>query len=74
MESSRQKLDPNPRDDAGTFSRIFFLWMVPLLKKGYSKILTLEDIFRPLKSDQSESIGDRLARSVFFPFDSSFSL
>lgn len=64
MESSRQKLQPNPRDDTNFFSKIFFIWTIPLFKKGYSKILQMEDMFRPLNCDRSDSMGDRLERQV----------
>lgn len=60
MESSQRKLPPNPRDNTNFFSKIFFLWTIPLFKKGYSKILQMEDMFRPLKVDLSESLGNRL--------------
>lgn len=62
MESTRKTLPPNPRENANIFSVLFFAWTVPLFKKGYSKILELDDIFKPLKSDQSDSLGERLER------------
>lgn len=33
MEASHQKLRPNPRDSANFFSKIFFIWTIPLFKK-----------------------------------------
>lgn len=60
MESSHIKLEPNPRDITNFLSKIFFIWTIPLFKKGYSKILQMEDMFRPLKSDHSDLLGDRL--------------
>lgn len=62
MESTRKTLPPNPRENANIFSVLFFAWTVPLFKKGYSKILELDDIFKPLKSDQSNLLGERLER------------
>lgn len=65
MESSQQKYPPNPRDSTNIFSILFFSWTIPLFKKGYGKILELEDMFRPLKSDHSNLLGDRLERYGF---------
>lgn len=31
-----------------------------LFKKGYSKILAMDDMYSPLKCDYSGSLGDRL--------------
>lgn len=60
MESFRRKLPPNPREKANILSVLLFTWTLPLFRKGYAKILELEDIFQPLTSDRSESLGDRL--------------
>lgn len=60
MESTRRKLPPNPRENANFLSVLFFVWTLPLFKKGYAKVLELEDIFQPLTSDRSESLGNRL--------------
>lgn len=60
MESTHQKLKSNPREKTNFLSIIFFAWTIPLFKKGYGKILQLEDLFQPLNSDKSELLGDRL--------------
>lgn len=60
MESATRKLPPNPRENANVLSVLFFVWTLPLFKKGYAKVLELEDIFQPLISDRSESLGNRL--------------
>lgn len=60
MESFQRKLPPNPHESANWFSKIFFTWTVPFFKKGYHKVLQLDDIFQPKACDQSESLGDRL--------------
>lgn len=60
MDTSRRKLPENPREKAGLLSILLFYWTIPLFKKGYGKILQLDDIFKPLKSDQSELLGNRL--------------
>lgn len=62
MESSQQKSPPNPRDTTNFVSALFFTWTFPLFKKGFSKILQMEDMFRPLKCDHSDLLGDRLEK------------
>lgn len=60
MEASHKNLPPNPRQKSNFLSIIFFAWTVPLFKKGYGKVLQLEDLFRPLSGDNSSSLGERL--------------
>lgn len=60
MESSQRKFLPNPREKTNFLSIILFTWTIPLFKKGYGKVLQIEDVFRPLKSDNSDLLGDRL--------------
>ena len=62
MESTQQKCSPNPRDNTNIFSILFFTWTIPLFKKGYGKILQIEDMFQPMKSDHSNLLGDRLEK------------
>lgn len=60
MESNHCQLPPNPRESAHVLSVVFFTWTLPLFKKGYEKILKLGDIFQPLITDRSDTLGDRL--------------
>lgn len=60
MESNQRELPPNPRETANIWSIIFFGWTIPLFKKGYATVLQLNDVFRPLNCDKSQSLGDRL--------------
>lgn len=60
MESTKRKFAQNPRENANIFSVLLFYWTIPIFKKGYRKILELEDIFQPLNVDRSEELGDRL--------------
>lgn len=62
METSVPKLPTNPRDKANIFSILFFCWTLPLFKKGFRKVLDIEDIFQPIKVDKSKTLGDRLER------------
>lgn len=60
MESTQYKLPPNPRDSANCLSKMLFAWTLPFFKKGYNKVLKLEDLFQPMKCDKSELLGNRL--------------
>ncbi|XP_055304324.1 ATP-binding cassette subfamily C member 4-like [Sitodiplosis mosellana] len=60
MESIQRNLPPNPREKVNIVSLLLFTWTVPLFRKGYAKVLQLEDIFQPLKCDKSDVLGDRL--------------
>lgn len=56
---------PNPRESASILSILTFWWTIDLFKKGYTKVLELQDLFRPLEVDQSEALGDRLEKKWF---------
>lgn len=62
METSKQKLQPNPRDDANIFAILFFTWTIPLFKRGCSKSLEIEDVCQPRKNDKSTYLGDKIER------------
>lgn len=60
MESAQLKQLPNPCENATFLSKLFFSWMLPLLKLGYQKELKLSDVYEPLACDRSESLRNRL--------------
>lgn len=62
MESVKRKMSANPREGANIFSILLFSWTIPIFKRGYSKVLELGDIFRPLNADRSELLGNRLEK------------
>lgn len=62
MESSEQKLPPNPRENANILSILFYTWTFPFFKKGFKKNLILSDIYQPLEHDRSEFLGDQLEK------------
>lgn len=62
MEQVKPQRLPNPRDSANILSILFFLWTLPLIRKGYAKVLELEDIFQPLQADKSKLLGENLER------------
>ncbi|XP_055676629.1 probable multidrug resistance-associated protein lethal(2)03659 [Lutzomyia longipalpis] len=53
-------LPNNPRESANFLSRITFFWMIDLFKRGYRKSLELQDLYKPLTTDRSAILGDRL--------------
>ncbi|KAL7034207.1 hypothetical protein ACKWTF_007899 [Chironomus riparius] len=58
-----QKNAENPREKASFLSIITFFWTIDLFKKGYKKDLEVEDLYKPLKCDESEKLGDRLEKN-----------
>lgn len=60
MESARLELPSNPCEKANCLSKLLFLWILPLFKKGLKKTLVINDMYEPLKSDRSELLGNRL--------------
>lgn len=63
MEVLKNPLNPNPREKANFLSALTFFWTIKIFKKGYKKVLELEDLFKPLEVDRSEALGDRLERN-----------
>lgn len=55
-------LPPNPRANANPISKLLFLWILPLFKKGYKKELHAQDLYAVLKEDESERVADKMQR------------
>ena len=51
----------NPEDEASFLSKLFFLWIQPLMVKGYEKPLKLTDVFPVRKDLSSKTLTDTLA-------------
>jgi hypothetical protein len=62
MDQSDQKLSDNPAEKANAASRLTFLWTIGLFRKGNKKVLQIEDLYRPMKVDESTLLGDRLEK------------
>lgn len=60
METIQRKLQPNPRENSNILSKLFYIWLLPLFRKGYTKPLEMDDMYQPLDSDRSDILGDRL--------------
>lgn len=65
MEQSDQKPfegAKNPCEHASIFSKLSFWYTRDLFYKGFNTVLQQNDLYRPLKSDESEVLGDRLEK------------
>lgn len=62
MESARLKLPENPCENANFLSKLFFLWTIPFYKIRYKTEVNLNDVYAPLTSDRSETLGNRLEK------------
>ncbi|KAF9162294.1 hypothetical protein DFQ26_003685 [Actinomortierella ambigua] len=52
-----------PEDDANIFSIISFSWVSPLMRKGYSNPLTMNDLWQLRKVDQSHEASGHFERT-----------
>ncbi|CAH0557993.1 unnamed protein product [Brassicogethes aeneus] len=50
----------NPVRKANFFSKSLFIWMIRLFRKGSSKGLEVQDLYKTLPTDQSDHLGDVL--------------
>ncbi|GLG99906.1 Uncharacterized protein GBIM_06279 [Gryllus bimaculatus] len=60
MEADRRAGRPNPSDEAGALSTLFFWWTVPLFRDGYSHDLAPEDLCDARRMDRSALLGNAL--------------
>ncbi|CAO3692121.1 unnamed protein product [Rhizopus stolonifer] len=49
----------SPEEMSNIFSRLTFGWMTPLMRLGYQKPLTMDDLWNLPKSDQSAAVSER---------------
>ncbi|KAK4053428.1 hypothetical protein OIV83_001593 [Microbotryomycetes sp. JL201] len=52
-----------PRLRANIFSRLTFSWLTPMMKTGYHKFLTEEDLWALPPDDTAHALGDRLSKA-----------
>ncbi|XP_050511824.1 ATP-binding cassette sub-family C member 4-like isoform X2 [Diabrotica virgifera virgifera] len=52
----------NPKKQAGLVKKLFFGWLVKLVKQGTKKQLEISDLYEPLDKDNSKTLGDCLER------------
>ncbi|KAI9363460.1 hypothetical protein DFJ73DRAFT_811265 [Zopfochytrium polystomum] len=58
-----EKLHDSPEAHANIFSRIWFLWMDPLMRLGYSKDLDMEDLWGLRHVDSAAANSNRFMRA-----------
>ncbi|XP_066976379.1 ATP-binding cassette sub-family C member 4-like isoform X2 [Macrobrachium rosenbergii] len=62
MDQTKKDRPPNPRDTAGSISKMVFWWVIPLMRLGYSRPLSADDLYRVQKRDASQLLGDKLQK------------
>ncbi|CAG9854513.1 unnamed protein product [Phyllotreta striolata] len=63
MDATTEVDNPNPREKANIFSIIFFVYTLPIFKKGVKKDFEAEDLYNTLESDRSSDLGSTLERN-----------
>ncbi|ORZ17222.1 multi drug resistance-associated protein MRP [Absidia repens] len=51
-----------PEDTSNIFSRLTFEWMTPLMRLGYEKPLTMDDLWDLKQDDQSGIVGEKFEK------------
>lgn len=64
MDSSKKPINENPGKKASLLSRLFILWIVPLLFRGHRAGLNADDLCKCIDGDVSEDLGNTLQRFV----------
>ncbi|XP_018429475.1 PREDICTED: cystic fibrosis transmembrane conductance regulator [Nanorana parkeri] len=52
----------SPLEKANIFSKLFFSWTKPILRKGYRQRLELSDIYQIATEDSADNLSERLER------------
>ncbi|KAM3609858.1 uncharacterized protein V6R79_021393 [Siganus canaliculatus] len=55
-------MQKSPVEDANFFSKFFFWWTSPLLRKGFRKKLELSDVYKAPSFDLADNLSERLER------------
>ncbi|XP_012278420.1 probable multidrug resistance-associated protein lethal(2)03659 isoform X2 [Orussus abietinus] len=63
MDVKQKTFKKNPVETANPINKLFFWWTLQLFWRGSRSDLKLSDIYAPLKSHESEKLGDRLERA-----------
>ncbi|XP_046746877.1 ATP-binding cassette subfamily C member 4-like [Diprion similis] len=62
MDTKKRQSLPSPEESSNFLKRLFFGWAYPIFLKGAKRDLQVTDLYDPLKSDESEGLGNRLER------------
>ena len=60
MDEKVKKAIPNPYEKANIFSKFTFSYISPLLTLGKKRPLKEEDLYSPIKSDESECLTEKM--------------
>ncbi|CAG9833837.1 unnamed protein product [Diabrotica balteata] len=52
----------NPKRRANVLSKLFFAWLLPIIKKGNKQTLEVADLYEALDADKSKRLGDALEK------------
>ncbi|EMP42064.1 Cystic fibrosis transmembrane conductance regulator [Chelonia mydas] len=55
-------MQQSPLEKANIFSKLFFRWTKPILKKGYRQRLELSDIYQIPSADSADNLSEKLER------------
>jgi hypothetical protein len=64
MDTQTQKVCKNPYESANPFSKLFFWWMIPLFRKGFSGDISRDDVPNAPIVDKASSHGLKLEKYV----------
>lgn len=63
MDQSDQQLKKNPAENVNIISKLTFFWTIGIFRRGHQKKpFNVEDLYKPLKNDESSKLGDRLEK------------
>jgi hypothetical protein len=60
MDCPKKADVPNPFETANPVSKLFFFWILPMLRKGKCQDLSHNDMPNVRKEDGSEGLADQL--------------
>lgn len=63
MDTSKKYCNPSPENRANAISKLFFWWVIPFFKYGYSNNLGMKDIYNTMNADKSEYLANELERN-----------
>lgn len=65
MESPKKtrELPKCPREEAGFFSYLAFIWVWPIFMKGNRKVFDIGDLYQPLPGQKSNMLGSKLEKA-----------
>ncbi|XP_070538062.1 ATP-binding cassette sub-family C member 4-like isoform X3 [Ptychodera flava] len=62
MDEFKKEAQKNPIQTANIISKLFYWWLNPLFKHGYSRALEVKDMYKTLPEDSAEKLSDDLER------------